>query len=147
MTAHWFETFDHTVHLTHEWINELDDMIGWGNRGQSFRLFRAVLHALRDWLQVNEAVDLGAQLPTLIRGVYYEHWRPAATPAKPRDVSTFIERVEEAFRPGELDDTERLIAVVFAFLSRKISDGEISDVKHALPSSVRELWTLERASL
>jgi uncharacterized protein (DUF2267 family) len=31
-----------------------------------------VLHALRDRLTVEEASDLAAQLPMLIRGLYYE---------------------------------------------------------------------------
>ena len=36
-----------------------------------------MLHAVRDRLQVNDAVSLGAQLPELLRGAYYEQWRPA----------------------------------------------------------------------
>jgi uncharacterized protein (DUF2267 family) len=31
---------------------------------------------LCDWLQLNEAADLAAQLPTLLRGAYCEQWRP-----------------------------------------------------------------------
>jgi uncharacterized protein (DUF2267 family) len=41
----------------------------WDGTSRSFRLLRTVLQALRDWLPVNEAVDLGAQLPMLLRGV------------------------------------------------------------------------------
>ena len=80
MTAVGLEGLEHTVQLTHTWINELDDRLGWNNKPRSYRLLKAVLHALRDWLQLNEAADLAAQLPTLLRGAYYEQWRPATTP-------------------------------------------------------------------
>lgn len=79
MSTTGFEAIDHTVQLTHRWVNELDAMVGWGNKPRAYRLIRTVLQAVRDWLQVNYAAHLGAQLPLLLRGVYYEDRRPAAT--------------------------------------------------------------------
>ena len=76
------ESIDHTVQLTHQWINDLDTRLGWENKHRSFRLLRAVLQAVRDWLPVDDAVHFGAQLPELLRGIYYEHWRPTTTPVK-----------------------------------------------------------------
>jgi uncharacterized protein DUF2267 len=54
---------------------------------------------LRDWLQLNEAADLAAQLPTLLRGAYYEQWRPAVTPVKHRTKADFVAQVEDTFKP------------------------------------------------
>ena len=82
MSAVGLESIEHTVHVTHTWINELDELLGWSNKSRSYRLLRSVLQALRDWLPVNEAADFAAQLPNLLRGVYYEQWRPATTPVK-----------------------------------------------------------------
>ena len=65
MSAAGQESLEHTVQLTHSWIKELDERIGWNDR--SYRLLKAVLHALRDWLQFHEAVDLAAQMPTPAR--------------------------------------------------------------------------------
>ena len=39
-----------------------------------------MLHTLRDRLTVDVAAKLAAQLPTLIRGIYYEDWDPSRTP-------------------------------------------------------------------
>ena len=68
MSTVGLESLDHTVELTHIWINELDDRLGWNNKRRSYRLLKAVLQVLRDWLQLGEAADLAAQLPTLLRG-------------------------------------------------------------------------------
>jgi uncharacterized protein (DUF2267 family) len=134
------ESLDHTVQLTHMWINELDDRLGWNNKPRSYRLLKAVLHALRDWLQLNEAADFAAQLPTLLRGAYYEQWRPATTPVKHRTRADFLARVEDSFKPDPLPQTSQAVIAVFELLSKKISRGEIDDVRHALPEEVRNLW-------
>ena len=97
MSAVRLESIDHTVQLTHIWINELDDRLGWADKHRSYRLLRTVLQAVRDWLSVNEAAGFGAQLPELLRGIYYEHWRPATTPVKNRHKADFIAKNRKRF--------------------------------------------------
>jgi len=140
MSATGFESIDHTVQLTHIWINELDDALGWQNKPRAFRLLRSVLHALRDWLQVNEAVDLAAQLPTLVRGIYYDQWRPSAVPVKERRRDDFLARVDRDFKTDPIDNTAEAVTAVFRLLSEKVTAGEISDVRNALPADLRALW-------
>ena len=71
------KALDHTLQITHVWINDLDKRLGWENKARAYRLLKAVLHALRDWLRIDESAHFAAQLPELLRGVYYEQWRPA----------------------------------------------------------------------
>ena len=146
MSAVGLESIEHTVHVTHTWINELDELLGWSNKSRSYRLLRSVLQALRDWLPVNEAVDFAAQLPNLLRGVYYEQWRPATTPVKPRSKSDFLGRIDHAFVGDPILHTEDAVRITFRFLSTKIAAGEIADIKHALPADLRALWTLSSAA-
>jgi uncharacterized protein (DUF2267 family) len=134
------ESLDHTVQLTHIWINDLDDRLGWNNKPRSYRLLKAVLHALRDRLQLHEAADLAAQLPTLLRGAYYEQWRPAMTPVKRRTKADFLADVEDSFRADPLVQPSQAVIAVFELLSKKISRGEIDDVRRALPQELRNLW-------
>lgn len=145
MSAVGLEGIDHAVQQAHIWINEVDKRLRWENKARSYRLLKAVLHALRDHLQVNEAADLGAQLPTLIRGVYYDQWRPAITPIKERHVEDFLDRIDRDFRADPINDPEQAAGVVFSFLSEKVSAGEISDVRNSLPASLRALWPVEAA--
>jgi uncharacterized protein (DUF2267 family) len=140
MSAVGLESIDHTVQLTHIWINDLDARLGWENKHRSYRLLRTVLQAVRDWLPVNEAAGFGAQLPELIRGIYYEHWRPAATPVKQRHRADFVARIDSAFKTDPPLFTADAIMAVFELLSEKIAAGEIEKVRHALPADIRALW-------
>lgn len=138
--THGLETIDHTVQLTHAWINELDRRLGWGNSGRSYQLLKVVLQAIRDWLPATESAMFAAQLPMLIRGAYYEHWQPAKTPARRRSKADFLARVEASLGAGLPMPTETAVSVVLAFLSTKISAGEIEDIRASLPAELRAMW-------
>ena len=99
-----------------------------------------MLHALRDRLTVDEASHLGAQLPMLVRGIYYEGWKPAATPHRERTLDEFLQHVEREMRYNV--DVAPMLAVsaVFVLLDRKITAGEVHDIQHMLPEPVRALW-------
>jgi uncharacterized protein (DUF2267 family) len=140
MSTGSIDQIERSIHTTNTWLDELDEIMGWKNRPRSWRLLRVTLHALRDWLSVNEAVQLGAQLPMLIRGLYFEGWRPAQTPVKARKLSDFCARIEKAFETDPPDNVEDHIARVFQFLSRHVSEGELDEVRQALPPDIRRLW-------
>ena len=140
MSAVGLESIDHTVQLTHIWINDLDGRLGWDSKPRSYRLLRTVLQAVRDWLPTNEVADFAAQLPELLRGVYYEHWQPANTPVRERSKADFLARIDLAFKTDPLVYTPDAVATVFAMLSDRISGGEIEDVRRSLPAQLRELW-------
>lgn len=140
MTGSGLEGIERTVHATNGWIHDLDERLGWDNRARTYRLLRGVLHAIRDWLPIDEGANLSAQLPTLLRGVYYEQWRPSTVPTKDRDKASFVARVDEAMKPEVLENTEMAIGDVFAILTRKTTQGEADDVRNALPKDLRALW-------
>jgi uncharacterized protein (DUF2267 family) len=136
------ESINHTVHQTNTWIHDLDERLGWENRARSYRVLRAVLHVLRDWLPIDEGANLSAQLPTLLRGVFYDQWRPSAVPAKERSLQAFLNRVEELSRPDPPRDMEWVVGAVFELLADKVTPGEIEDVRDSLPKDLRALWPL-----
>src|SRR3546814_6955305 len=73
----------------------------------AYHALRSVLHALRDRLTLEEAAHLGAQLPMLVRGIYYDSWHPAGMPRRERSEGEFLAHVEKGLRnirpmnPGE----------------------------------------------
>jgi uncharacterized protein (DUF2267 family) len=137
--------FDSSVHLTNAWLKELCEDLDWGEeRGRAYDALRAVLHALRDRLSVEEAADLAAQLPMVVRGFYYEGWRPSGKPLRERKKEEFLAHVAREFPPPPFDDTEEIVRAVFRLLEHRITGGEISDIKSSLPAQIRELWEQPR---
>lgn len=126
-----------SVEKTHVWLNELSEELGNDDRQAAYRVLRAYLHAVRDRLTVNEAAQLAAQLPELIRGIYYEDWVPARTPLKYRTVDEFLDRVaDEAQLAGETDASYACSAAA-RVLRRHVSAGEIDDVVAVFPEEMR----------
>jgi uncharacterized protein (DUF2267 family) len=140
MGATGLESIDHTVDVTHNWINDLDKRLGWNNKGRSYRLPRVVLQTLRDWLTVKDAVGFGAQLPILLRGIYYEHWRPAETPVANRAKADFLTRIDNAFELDPIPYTPDTLIAVFDLLSSKIDPGEVAHLRRALPPGLKMLF-------
>ena len=140
MSMTGLEVFDATIHKTNSWLKELMQELAWDDRHKAYVALRATLHALRDRLTVEEVAQLGAQLPMLIRGFYYEGWDPTRKPLKIRDKGEFLDRIRQEFRGGDPVDPERVARAVFAVLADRVTEGEIEDVKHVLPEEIRELW-------
>jgi uncharacterized protein (DUF2267 family) len=142
MTMTGLDIFDATVQKTIPWINDLAKELGWENKHKVFQGLRGTLHALRDRLTVEEAAHLGAQLPILLAGFYYENWRPGATPTKDRTKEQFLNHIRDYFRNIDPDiDVEYLARAVFKILAQRVSKGEIEDVINMMPPALRELWT------
>jgi uncharacterized protein (DUF2267 family) len=139
MTITGIATLDHAPQVFAEWLNELCDDLD-VPKPRAYMLLHETLHAIRDFLTVDEAADLAAQLPVLVRGVYFEGWKPSKTPARPRNKSNLVQRVASRFQKDPLDDPDRAIAAVIDLLRRHVSWGEFEQVKHAMRKPVQELW-------
>jgi uncharacterized protein (DUF2267 family) len=131
--------FNHAAQQAQQWVGELADELMW-NENRAYHLLRCVLHALRDWLSQEEMLDLSAQLPVLIRGIYFEGWKPLDTPVWNRTKQDFLDRVQAAFPDDLPTDPELAVAAVFRLLDRHISHGEIVQVRNSMKKSLRELW-------
>jgi uncharacterized protein (DUF2267 family) len=124
---------------TENWISDLEQRLGWHDRGKVCAALLGSLHALRDNLPRDEAVFVGAQMPALLRGLYYEGWHPAARmPAKSR--RAFLERIEEAVHHDPGIDAEQVAHAVFALLAARMPASEVEDAKAATPNSLRSFW-------
>ena len=141
MSASGLDVFDRTVETTHVWLNEICDDLG-PDKQLAWKVLSTVLHKLRDRLTINLAAHLGAQLPLLIRGVYYDQFEPGKMPSEFRSRDEFVADVAEWLSDSRPVDPEKAIRAVFGVLSRHISEGQCHKVREALPKGLRQLWDL-----
>ena len=107
MSTQGLEGLERTVQLTHIWINDLDRRLKWNDKARSYRLLKAVLHSLRDSLHVKEVADLGAQLPALLRGAFYEQWKPLAIEPRKKQRRRIFGASTTVFHQGPIDKSRR----------------------------------------
>ena len=131
--------FNRTIEKTNIWLTDLMKELGWEDRERAYHALRAGLHALRDRLPVQEAADLGAQLPMLVRGIYYEGWSSSGKPVKDRKKEQFLAHFADAFQGDLRVNPEEVARCIFKVISKHVTSGEIEDVKANLPPEVRTL--------
>jgi uncharacterized protein (DUF2267 family) len=140
MSATGLDVFDKTIQTTNTWLDDIMAELG-PDRRVAWHVLSGVLHALRDWLPLELVVHLGAQLPLLVRGIYYDQWRLSAGADHGRSLEEFLERVGEDLRNIRPVDRVDATRVVFHLLSRHLSEGQVANVRDALPQEVRALWS------
>ncbi|WP_298864369.1 DUF2267 domain-containing protein [uncultured Sulfitobacter sp.] len=140
MTAQGLEVIDHSVQLTHEWINELAERLDWSSKRSVLRLLRVTMCHLRDHLLVNEVGHISAQLPVMIRGFFFEGWVPHQTPIKERRAIEFVSFIDALMKDTEEFRGRDDIKCVFDLLNNRLSRGEVEDIRATLPTGVRDLW-------
>jgi uncharacterized protein (DUF2267 family) len=136
--ADQLDVIETTVQKTYRWIRELDDELGGVGRLESYQVLRGFLHALRDRMIVDEAAQLAAQLPMLVRGIYYEGWDPSRAPRK----MGREEFVETFARQAAMSPEQEPLAALRAaarVMRRHVTPGETEDVLGILPEEIREL--------
>jgi uncharacterized protein (DUF2267 family) len=139
MTTHHVDVIDRSMEQAHVWVNDVADEFGTDDHQLAYRILRAFLHAVRDRITVEESAQLAAQLPTLIRGIYYEGWRPSTTPLRYHDCETFLRKIAgEALLAGSTEASYAVTAAA-AVLRRHVSEGEVADVLAILPAEIRQL--------
>src|SRR2546428_7228597 len=124
MSTTGLEVFDRTVQRTNSWLHDLMQVLQWADKHKAYLALRATLHALRDRITVDEVAQLGAQLPMLMRGFYYEGWDPSGKPPKERHIDQFLARIALELPRGDLAEAEVMARAVFALLKLRIADGE-----------------------
>jgi uncharacterized protein (DUF2267 family) len=140
MAATGLEVFDTTIQKTNSWLNDIARISGCSSKHEAYQALRATLHALRDRLTIEEVAEFAAQLPMLIRGLYYESWDPTGKPLKLRHKEEFLTRIEQELRGADQLDPEAAARAVFCVISLRITEGEVADIRHLMPARLRELW-------
>ena len=136
------DIFDAAIERTTDWLRELMRELNWTDYRKSYAALRFVLQGMRDHLPVEDAIHFGNQLPTLIRGFYFENWDLQGKPLPWNSREDLLAGIVTYF--GQTDESqasaEAIVRAVFRLLERKATEGEIENLDHFLPPDLRELW-------
>lgn len=141
-----FDVFDDTARASLTWIDQVCEHLGRTERQDGYQALRGVLHTLRDRMHVEGAADLGAQLPFLLRGVYYEGWQPRHVPVDIHEKDDFLYAVQGRMGVTATDlPAEIAIRAVLPVLQSHLTNGEAEHIHSLLPAGLANLWP-ERAA-
>jgi len=121
------------------WINDMREALDVEDEERAYLALRAGLHALRDRLTVEEAAHLAAQLPTTIRGVFFEGWHPGGKRDHDRSLASFLDAIEREMPHCKVAPL-RIARAVFKLLEKHVSQGLLENVRHLLPRHIADLW-------
>lgn len=138
-------SLDHSIDKVNTWLTDIDKGFATEDRHLAYRVARAWLHCLRDRLTVQAAAHFAAQLPELLRGVFYDGWNPSRVPLK-YGRAEYVQRFARDARVHESDVT-KATGVVTAVVRRHMSAGAVDEVLAQLPADLRQLLDPAAAGL
>jgi uncharacterized protein (DUF2267 family) len=132
---------DTSLQKTHEWLHEIGRELGFDNERAAYAALRATLHAVRDRLPTELVAHLGAELPMLVRGIYYDGWHPSAVKLKAAHDEDFLDAMRRELRGhDELQHVEQVARTVLRVIDQRLEPGQVDHILGALPEPVRRFW-------
>lgn len=131
-------SFEHAIHTANTWLNAVVEALGTDDQQLAHRALRAWLHTFRDRLTVEVAAHFAAQLPELLRGLYYDGWNPSAVPVK-YDREGFVTRYAHESKIA-VNDVPAIVPAVTEALREHFSPGQLEGALRQFPEDLRDLF-------
>jgi uncharacterized protein (DUF2267 family) len=131
---------DKSLDTTTHWLHDIQQELHLENPEQAWTAWKGVAHALRDTPTVDEAADLAAQLPTPLRGLFYEQYKPDSMPERASNAQAFYDRVARKIgdqAPTQLGDPIRISQGVVMVMKKYVTGGEMADALGMLPQDLQ----------
>lgn len=127
------------------WVKDMMEALPTADENKAIRALRAGLQALRDRLTTEEVAQLSAQLPLLVRGMFFEGWDPTDKPLRLRHKAEFLALVQEKCAPRTDIPADDIVAALFRVLAKNVSSGEVTQIVLSLPKDLLAVVVGERA--
>ncbi|MFW5808002.1 MAG: DUF2267 domain-containing protein [Spirochaetota bacterium] len=128
-----------TVHKTNQWLNDTEQALHLDSRVNAYNLLRATLHLIRDRIDVGEALDFAAQLPLLLKGVYFDGFTLHDAPKKARSDEELMIMFESEVCESITIQPNDAIAGVLSVIRKHIDRGQFEHVMGQMPGQIRNL--------
>jgi uncharacterized protein (DUF2267 family) len=137
-------SLDNSVDLTNVWFRDILSQLKWQSKESAYQALRGTLHAIRDRLPAEEAVELAAQLPLIIKGMYFDGWTLRDKPEKFKK-EEFARRVHAQFQYDPNVNPAEVIRAVLRVMYKHMGEGELRDVRSNMPKEIQEWFPEEVA--
>jgi len=138
MNAPGIHVFDETHHQANLWIKELAAKLHTDDPQVALTALRATLHAIRDQLQIQTIAHFGAQLPILVRGIYYEDWN--GNGRHERHATLFLDHVAAGLKKHHGLSADRALRATVELLFEHLDPGQMGKVVDQMPQDLFDLW-------
>jgi uncharacterized protein (DUF2267 family) len=127
--------FTSACHNAETYVSKLEAELPDCDKQQTWHILRGTLHALRDRIQPDEACHLAEQLPLVVRGAFFEAFRPGRGVRK-MDADTFLADVAAQVRVDPPKNLEEKVWTALSYVLGSVSAGEKQDVVRNLPADI-----------
>lgn len=133
--------FEEYASQGNRFINDVADELQ-TDRDTAARVTRAVIHALRDRLPPDDAMQFAQGLPMALKGVFVDQYDISKTPVVIRKADEFLDYIRYKDRFGAIrdfptmDDAASALRAVFYVLERHLDRGQTEQIKNNLPSAI-----------
>lgn len=136
------EPFAASVATANRWLDAVADALETDDRTAAYRCLRAWFHTVRDRISIVGAAHLSAQMPELLRGMFFEGWVPSHVPVRHSREAFVAQFARTAGIPrGEV---QVVAGFVTDALDALFSPGQLDRVFAVLPTSLVEtIWGTE----
>jgi uncharacterized protein (DUF2267 family) len=128
---------DLSIHQTNEWLSQLALRLGVRDKQLAYGALRVALHALRSTLPPSVSARLAAELPTPIRGIYFEGWNPSTEQS---DKAAAAELLEQQLDPLLAGQGERVLRATLEMLASQMSRRHALKMQAELPVQLQKFW-------
>ncbi|MGZ5279268.1 MAG: DUF2267 domain-containing protein [Pseudobdellovibrionaceae bacterium] len=135
---------DEAVHKLNGWLLELMKAMNWDSRERALSAYRATLHTVRDLLPDNNVVHFGAQLPLILKGIFYDGWTLKTRPIyQVHTASQFYDLVRFELGSANLkfdnETIRQFTKAIFQTMTKHMGEKEMRKVKALLRENVRDI--------
>lgn len=137
--------FNHFAEEANGFIKEYTIKLGLGDDTEKGgRILSSILHGLREVIPWQESLQLIAQFPMFLKGVYVNGWS-SGKKEKVKNLTEFIDLIrvfngKTSINDFESDEVaERYIINTFIELRKYVSLGQLEDIRDGLPNELKPL--------
>jgi len=111
-------------------------------RDMAGRILRAVLHAVRNHLGIDESLQVISQLPMALKAVYVDGWNPSRSFRRIHHLAEFLDEIrnedsnQAGYDFGNNQRAQEAVRAVFRTLNYFLSKGELADLAAVMPAEI-----------